>query len=83
MTIPQLFSYVGWPVFSVCALALALHTINLLIPGVDFFLPSSRMPIWPYVIGLPLMLLGLVIGVIGFFSEKIHEAWIDRLDNRR
>lgn len=83
MTIPQLFSYVGWPVFSVCALALALHTINLLIPGVDFFLPSSRMPIWPYVIGLPLMLLGFVIGVIGFFSEKIHEAWIDRLDNRR
>lgn len=82
MTIPQLFSYVGWPLFGFSVILLVLHTINLLIPGVDFILPSSRMPIWPYLLGVPLSLLGLFCGIVGFFGEWMHEAWIAKQEGR-
>ncbi|MEQ8787990.1 MAG: hypothetical protein RIC55_16910 [Pirellulaceae bacterium] len=75
---PQIISAIGWPIFTI-ALALAvLHTVNLAIPGVDFFIPSSRIGLVGYVIAIPAILIGGVLGVIGFFGERIEEWWLER-----
>jgi len=78
MTIPQILSSVGWFLFILAGGVLALHTVNMLIPGVDFFIPSSRIGVIGFVIAAPLTLLGLVIGVAGFFGEQIEEYLLER-----
>ena len=78
MTIPQILSAIGWPVFSFAVAFCALHTFNLFMPGVDWYIPSSEIGIWGYVIAAPFILVGFVIGAIGSFGERMQERWLER-----
>ena len=78
MTIPQLISSVGWFLFAIGLGGGILHTINLAVPGVDFIVSTSHWGAWPYLAIVPLTLIGLVIGIIGFFAEKLEEWWLNK-----
>jgi hypothetical protein len=78
MTIPQILSAIGWPLFAIAAGFTVLHTVNLAIPGVDFLVPSSRIGATGFLIAVPAAMLGLVIGVIGSFAERLEQWWLDR-----
>jgi len=78
MTIPQILSSVGWFLFMLFGGFLALHTVNLMMPGVDFWIPSSSIGVIGFVIAIPITLLGLVLGIAGFFGEQIEEWLIER-----
>lgn len=83
MTIPQILSAVGWPMFGFSLAFLIIHTVNLAIPRVDFLIASSRMPVAGFLIATPLLILGLLIGLAGHFSEQIHERWLEKQRNDR
>ncbi len=77
MTIPQIVSAIGWPIFGFALILLGLHTFNLILPGVDFYIPSSRYPVFLYLVAIPTAIVGLVIGLVGYFFEEIHERWLN------
>jgi hypothetical protein len=77
MTIPQIISAIGWPVFGFAVLFLGLHTFNLAVPSVDFYIPSSRFPVMGFVVAIPAAIIGLLAGIIGFFFEELHERWLE------
>jgi len=78
MTIPQILSAIGWPLFIIALAFVVLHSVNLAIPGVDFLLPSSRIGLTGYLIAVPATILGLVIGVVGLFGERLEQWWLEK-----
>ena len=78
MTIPQILSAVGWTVFVFALAFIVLHTVNLLIPGVDIQIPTSQLGVWGYIIGVPILLFGAGVGTLGFFGERLEEWWLNR-----
>lgn len=78
MTIPQILSGVGWPMFSLAVAFCALHTFNLIVPGVDWYIPSSEIGVVGYLIAAPFIVVGFILGAIGSFGERIQERWLER-----
>jgi hypothetical protein len=78
MTIPQILSSIGYGLFTIALAFLALHTFNLIIPGVDYYIPSSEIGMLGYLVALPVLVVGFVIGMIGTFWERLHERWLER-----
>jgi hypothetical protein len=78
MTIPQILSAVGWPLFLLALAFNVLHTVNLAVKGIDFILPSTAIGATGYLIAVPAMILGLVIGIAGFFGERIEQWWLEK-----
>ena len=78
MTIPQILSSVGWTAFTIALAFIILHTVNLLVPGVDFIARTSVLGVWGYIVGVPVLVLGGAIGTLGFFGERIEEWWLNR-----
>lgn len=78
MTIPQIISSVGFFLLIFGFGGGILHCVNLLIPGVDFIIPSSAFPVVGLLITVPAALLGIVLGIAGFFGEWIEEWWINQ-----
>jgi len=82
MTIGQIFSYVGWTLFSIAILFTILHTINLVVPHVDFLISSSHLGIKAYFVSVPAILIGLVLGIIGACGERFEE-WLANRGRRK
>lgn len=80
MTIPQIISSVGWFLFTAAVVFLVIHTLNVIVPGLDFFISTGHVPVLGYLIGIPAVIVGLGIGVLGFFAERIEEWWLNRED---
>jgi hypothetical protein len=78
VTIPQILSGIGYPLFSVALLFLILHTFNLMVPGIDYYIPSSEFPWLGYVVAFPALLVGFVLGMVGSFWESIQEKMLER-----
>lgn len=78
MTIPQIISAVGWFLFSTAVALAVLHTVNLAIPHVDYFIETSQFGIGGYFIIGPVILIGFALGMIGNFFERIEEWWLER-----
>lgn len=78
MTIPQILSFVGWPMFAIGVITFAVHSVNVFIPDIDFLFSSGHMPFAGYAITTPLIVLGLLTGLAGHFSEQIHERWLEK-----
>jgi|GEM_PF-2617124 len=82
MTIGQIFSYVGGTLFSLAATFLVLHTINTIMPAVDFFIPSSRIGPAGFWFAIPAVLIGFVLFMIGKYGEKLEE-WLAERSKRK
>jgi hypothetical protein len=78
MTIPQIFSSVGWSMFTFALAFLILHTVNLATPRVDFVIPSTDIGVYGFLVAIPAVVIGFVLGVIGFFGERIEVWWLER-----
>jgi hypothetical protein len=78
MTIPQIITAVGWFLFSTALAFGVLHTVNLAIPHVDYFIPSSEIGLAGYFVAGPIILIGFALGMIGQFFERIEEWWLER-----
>jgi hypothetical protein len=78
MTIPQILSSVGWMMFLIAFGFLVLHTVNVIVPHVDFVVRTSPLGIWGFIIAAPVLILGGVIGTLGFFGERVEEWWLNR-----
>jgi hypothetical protein len=78
MTIPQILSAVGSTVFSIAALFMLLHTVNILMPGFDYFIRSSHLGAGPYYIAMPAAIIGLVVAIIGRYGERLEAWWLER-----
>ena len=63
MTVPQLISVIGWGLLSIAGAFAALHTVNLIVPKIDFLISTSGLGATGYAIAVPLMVLGLVLGM--------------------
>ncbi len=68
--------------FAFAILFTILHIVNLAIPGVDFFIPSSRIGLVGFVLAVPAALIGLAMGVGGLFGERVEE-WLYERDRRK
>lgn len=78
MTIPQILSAIGWPMCSIALAFAALHTFNLAIPGVDYYIPSSQIGLMGYVVAVPVMVIDFILGMAGSFWEQLQERWLER-----
>ena len=77
MTIPQIISSVG---FFLCLLGFggtALHALNQFMPNIDFYIATAHLGNWPYLVTVPVGLIGLAIGIVGIFFEQIEERWLN------
>jgi len=81
VTIPQICSFVGWGLLVLAGAFTALHTINMIVDGVDFIFPTSWMGGIAFLISIPLAVVGLVLGLVGMFWERIHERQYDDHEN--
>lgn len=78
MTIPQIISSVGWSIFTIGLVFTIIHTLNVIVPGIDFFIRTGHLGWIGFLIGIPVTLFGFAIGVLGFFAERIEEWWLNK-----
>lgn len=72
MTIPQLCTAIGWGMFVLAGGFTALHAFNMSNKE-NFFIPSQWIGIVGFIIAIPLLIIGLVLGFIGLFGEQIQQ----------
>ena len=78
MTIPQLITTAGLLFFLLGAGGTALHAVNQLMPNVDFYIATAHLGNWPYLVAVPVAVLGLIVAIAGMFFEQIEERWLNK-----
>jgi hypothetical protein len=78
MTIPQIVSAVGWFLCVIGVLGTGLHALNQFMPNIDFYIATAHLGNWPYLITIPVAVVGLVTGFGGAFAEQIEERWLNQ-----